>query len=144
MQNALDATAEYCMENNMKINVSKTKFMIRSRGKLRKYFDVFVYGTPIERVDTFPYLGIDVKFNNTFQTTINNYVFKVKEELHKLAVYSREIELEVETQLHLFDALIKPILLYGCEVWGFENVEQNEIFHRNFLRKILRIWKGAP
>ena len=43
MQKALDATAEYCMENNMKINVSKTKFMICSRGKIRKYSDVLVY-----------------------------------------------------------------------------------------------------
>ena len=29
-------------------------------------------------------------------------------------------------------------------MWGYENVEQIEVFHRNFLRKILRIRKGAP
>ena len=76
MQKALDATAEYCMENNMKINVAKTNFMICSRGKIRKYSDVFVYGTSIECVDTFLYLGIVVKFNNTFQKTIKNNVDK--------------------------------------------------------------------
>ena len=69
MQKALDATAAYCMENDMKINISKTKYIICSRRKIKKYSDVFVYVTPIERVDTFPYLGIVVKFNNTFQTT---------------------------------------------------------------------------
>ena len=41
---------------------------------------------------------------------------KLKRHYHKIGVYSK-IELEVETQLHLFDALIKPILLYSCEVW---------------------------
>ena len=70
MQKALDSTAVYCMENEMKINVAKTNFMICSRGKIRKYSEVFVYGTPIERVDTFLSPGIVVKFNNTFQTTI--------------------------------------------------------------------------
>ena len=63
---------------------------------------------------------------------------------HKLAVYSSEIELEVETQLHFFDGLIKLILLYGFEVWWYENVEQIEIFYRNLLRKIFRIIEGAP
>ena len=57
---------------------------------------------------------------------------EAKRALHKLAVYSGKIEIEVETQLHLFDALIKPNLLYGCEVWGYEIVEQIEVFHRNF------------
>ena len=136
MQKALDATAEYCMENNMKINVAMTKFMICSRGKIRKYSDVFVYGTPIERVGTFLYLGIDVKFNNTFQTTIKNNVDKAKKALHKIAVYSGKIELE--TQLQIFDALIKPILLYACEVWGYENVEQIEVFHRKFFEKDIK------
>ena len=82
-QKALDATAEYCIENNMKINVAKTKFMICSRGKIRKYSDVFVYGTSIERVDTFLYLGIVVKFNNTFQTTIKTMWIKLNRDYMK-------------------------------------------------------------
>ena len=51
---------------------------------------------------------------------------KAKKAVHKPAVCSGKIKLEVETQLHLFDALFKPILLYGCEVWGYENVEETE------------------
>jgi hypothetical protein len=27
--------------------------------------------------------------------------------------------LSIQCQLDLFDKIIKPILLYGCEVWGF-------------------------
>ena len=36
MQKALDATTEYCNDNNMIINASKTKYMVFSRGKIRK------------------------------------------------------------------------------------------------------------
>ena len=87
-----------------------------------------MYDTPIEGFRTFLYLGIVVKFNNTFQTTIKN-MDKPKTAFHKLAIYSGKIKLEVETQLHPFDALIKPILLYSCDVWGYENVEQIQSFH---------------
>ena len=44
-----------------------------------------MYGTPIQRADTFLYSGIVVKFNNMFQTTIKN-VHTAKKALHKLAV----------------------------------------------------------
>ena len=46
--------------------------------------------------------------------------------------------------MHLFDVVIKPILRYGCEVWGPEDIEQTEVIHRNFLRRLLRIRKSAP
>ena len=55
-----------------------------------------------------------------------------------------KIDFEIDTKLHLFDAVIKPILLYGCEVWGFESMEQIEVFHRHFLRRVLRVRKTAP
>ena len=50
LQKALDATEQYCMELNIKSTVAQTNFMICSPGKIRKYSDDFVYGTPIERV----------------------------------------------------------------------------------------------
>ena len=28
---------------------------------------------------------------------------------------------EVKTWIHVFDHTIKPILLYGCEIWGYFN-----------------------
>ena len=41
--------------------------------------------------------------------------------------------------LDLFDKMILPILLYGCEIWGFENLESIEIFYRKFLKYILKV-----
>ena len=35
--------------------------------------------------------------------------------------------------------MILPILLYGCEIWGFENLEIIEIFYRKFLKYILKV-----
>ena len=46
--------------------------------------------------------------------------------------------LPTDLMLDLFDKMILPILLYGCEVWGFENVEKIEIFFRKFLKYILK------
>ena len=68
---------------------------------------------------------------------------KVKKALFKLEVLLSKIEFGIDAKLHLFDAAIKPILLYECEVWGYESMEQIEIFHRHFLRRVLRVRKIA-
>ena len=38
----------------------------------------------------------------------------------------RKDGLSVNIQLDLFEKMVKPILLYGCEVWGFSNNDINE------------------
>ena len=43
-----------------------------------------------------------------------------------------KVDLEIETNLHLFDTMVLSILVYGCEVWGFEETEQIEVFHEIF------------
>jgi len=44
---------------------------------------------------------------------------------------------------NLFDMLAKPILSYGCEIWGVNPKagEKAELLHKSFLRNILRVPK---
>ena len=52
---------------------------------------------------------------------------------------ARKLELPVDIQLELFDQLVGPILLYGCEIWGFDNLSQIEKFHLKFCKQLLRL-----
>ena len=51
----------------------------------------------------------------------------------KVLKMGRKHGLSVKIQLDLFDKMVKPILLYGCEVWGFSN---NDIIEKKY-NKIL-------
>ena len=44
-------------------------------------------------------------------------------------------------QLELFDTMVVPILLYGVEMWGFENCNIIENFHMQFCKTILKVTK---
>lgn len=46
----------------------------------------------------------------------------------------RKLNLPISLQLQLFDTLISPILLYECEVYGFENSQIIEQFQLKFLK----------
>ena len=105
---------------------------------------MYINGHVIERVDSFCYLGVVFKYNNTFQLAIKNNVAKAKKALFKITSETAGHNLSVASKLHLLDLLIIPILLYGCEVWGYGNLDHLEIFHRNFLKNLLQVRKETP
>ena len=49
----------------------------------------------------------------------------------------------IDLQLYLFDHVILPIALYGCEIWGFENSQNIENLHNDFLRQIINLRKST-
>ena len=45
---------------------------------------------------------------------------------------------------NLFDALVIPILLYGSEVWGYENLAKICVFYKKFIKNALRLNLQTP
>ena len=56
----------------------------------------------------------------------------------------RQFNLPVVCQLDLFDKMVLPVLLYGCEIWGFENLDIIERVHLKFLKHILYLKSSTP
>ena len=54
-----------------------------------------------------------------------------------------QLQLPVDIQLELFDILVKPILLYGCEVWATESVYIIEKIHLRFCKYVLQVNKST-
>ena len=52
--------------------------------------------------------------------------------------------LSVKSQYDLFDKIVKPILLYGCEIWGFSNTDIIEKVHLKFCKLLLNLKKSTP
>jgi hypothetical protein len=50
---------------------------------------------------------------------------------------SNNLQLPIDMQVDLFDKLVKPILLYGCECWGFGN---NSILEKVQLKNLKHIY----
>lgn len=61
-------------------------------------------------------------------------------------LYARinNLNLPIDLKLKLFDQTIVPILTYGCEVFGFENIQILERIHTEFLRTITKTKKSTP
>ena len=50
----------------------------------------------------------------------------------------------IKCQLYLFDKVVEPILLYGCEIWGFGKNNIIERDHLKFCKLLLRLKVSRP
>ena len=54
--------------------------------------------------------------------------------MYEVLSKDRSLNLSVNCQYDLFEKIIKPILLYGCEVWGLSNTDILERVHLKFCK----------
>ena len=64
--------------------------------------------------------------------------------MYEIIKKSRKLNLSIDTQIDMFDKMVTPILLYGCELWGFENVDIIERLHLRFCKLVLNLKKSTP
>ena len=118
-QRNLNVFLEYTKLWKLDVNYLKTKVMIFGFRNLVN-FRFELDGNTIEIVDTFKYLGVYFSKSRTFYKAQKHCYDQGKKAMHLLKrIHTLNIPLDL--QLKLFDDTIVPILLYGSEVWGFEN-----------------------
>ena len=49
--------------------------------------------------------------------------------MYSLINKAKRLNLAIDIQLQLFDSLVLPIALYGCEVWGCKETDIMEKLH---------------
>ena len=136
LQAALDRVHTYCALYKLIVNTNKTKIIIFSRGMIRR-FPTFFYGeNEIEVVKDYVYLGVTMNYNNTFSKAIRKQLDQGRKAQFSMLIKTRKLMLPVDIQCTLFESLVFPVLLYGCEIWGFQSTSMLEIFYRKFIKKI--------
>ena len=144
LQKALDAMSEYCDLWKLKINVNKTKVVVFSRGEIRNIPRFEYGGQSVEVVFGFQYLGIYFNYNNKFNVTQKKLYDKASRAMFALVKKCRKLMLPLDLQLELFDRMIVPILLYGCEVWCPTMTSLASKLQLRFYKIIFKLNKSTP
>ena len=147
LRNSLAALEKYCNAWGLKINPNKTKVLVFNEAfsKNLKKLSFSIDGDPIATTNSYCYLGIEVSNTGSF--------IKATEVLYKKAlkalfsIYSsldvRSDKINTRLFLKLFDSLIQPILLYGCDIWGSHVKNTNNAINK-FILKFYRTLLGVP
>ena len=139
MQMSLNLLNDYCNCNKLKVNISKTKIMVFTRYKSRlNNIPTFNFGNiDLEQVEDYIYLGICFNWNGSF--------VKAKELLHDKASKAMYSLIQKGMRLNLPTDIMRrtnfTLCLYGCEEWGYENVDILEKVHTKFYKFIFGVSK---
>ncbi len=82
----VERLTSWCQDNCLSLNVSKTKELIVDFRKRQQwpYTPLMISGTPVERVSSFKYLGVNISEDLTWTTHIQTQVKKARQRLHHL------------------------------------------------------------
>ena len=64
-------------------------------------------------------------------------VFQVRKVMFALKSNDKNMCLNVETLISLFDTYVESALIYGCEVWGIHSASVVKKVHLEYLKSIL-------
>ena len=93
----------------------------------------------IEIVDSYVYLGVCFNYNGRFTKNKTHLCEQANRAMYSLLRKISCFQLETDTQLVLFDSLILPVLLYGCEIWGHEIATELEKIYTKFCKNMLHL-----
>ncbi len=120
LQNSIDKLSTYCSKWKLEINLSKSKVMNMNRTGKKKCYNFSFKNRTMESVTSYTYLGIVLTNNGSFKAAQNNLHEKALRALFKLKSMLSGTTIGAHASLKLFDSLVKPVALYGSELWGVD------------------------
>ena len=144
LQLLLTRAKQYCDKWKLKLNAKKCKIVIFSRGKVRKYPKFYIGEENVEVVSAFVYLGLKLNYNNKMNEALRDLYDRGSRAMFSLLKKSKNINLPIDISVDLFDKTIVSIITYGCEVWGFTNIELIEKLQLKFIKMLLHLKQSTP
>ena len=132
---------DYCDMWNLQINVSKTKDLVFSRGKIRNKPEIYFGDQILDVVYSYTYLGITFNYNDTFNPAIKRLYDIATRAMFEILKKDRSMFLSIDIQLKLFDSVVVSINICGCEIWGFSNLNLIVKLHLKFCKILLNLKK---
>ena len=141
LQNRLNLKKMISERLGLEVNLDKTQIVVfRKGGHLSKY-EHWHYGTNnLNVVNSYKYLGIDFPTKLSFVNCTTSFIMKAKKSCIELLKSLDTINCcTLDIFLKLFDSKVLPMLSYGCELWGVQDITRNERVHTFGLKRFLNV-----
>lgn len=124
LQLQLDILHRFCEEKGLVVNVAKSEVVVFTHSKLSwekygKNLVVTYNGNPLKSSTEFRYLGCILHAYKLWGPAINDRISRATSAFFLFTHRCKQHGLDdVRTKLHLLNTYVRPVLTYGCEMWG--------------------------
>ncbi|KAL1447191.1 hypothetical protein WDU94_013942 [Cyamophila willieti] len=142
LKTALDTMNNILSSNyNMKINKTKTKFMVVSRNEDEIRSKISLEGIELKQIKEFTYLGGKITIDGRSNREIQSRILQAKLAFNKKSKIFESPNINLEIRKNLINTLVWSIALYGCESWTICDKDKShlEAFEMWCYRRTLKI-----
>ncbi len=107
----------------MRINAKKTKVMLVGKGESRLSTNITISGGPMERVDSFKYLGGILVANNNLEAEVDARTGRGVRAFTQIFRFFYNKHLRVGAKMKMFNAFFLPHFLYDSETWNMMHTQ---------------------
>ena len=75
-----------------------------------------------------------INYNNEFVKAMRKQLDQARKTQFSMLIKCRKPELPIDMQCKLFEYMVIPVILYGCEIQGFQDIKMLEILYRKFIQ----------
>lgn len=139
LQEDLESFQNWCLHNNLVLNVDKCQQMSFTRRHNSIKFDYSINNIPLRQIELFNDLGVTFDSKMTFNRHIENICNKASSMLGFIKRWAKEFDNTLVT-ISLYKTLIRPHLEYGSQVWSPHyniHIERVEKVQKRFVRFVL-------
>ena len=146
MKEMMRKIRKYTQKRKLKLSVEKSKIMMfkKAGGREKKRQWKWEEKT-VEEVKAYKYLGFVMRRNNGNEEHIKTQIGKARRAMGKVwSLGERIFKNSWEKRIKLFEIMVRSIIFYGVEIWGWKEYKEIEALQERYIRWILKLDKETP
>ena len=144
LQQQLNLIDIFCRDTGMELNLNKTEIIVfRNGGNLRQNEKWYFRGNLVKITSVYKYLGLLFTPGLSWATAQQKLAAQAYKSYFSILQYQKPYgRFSSKEYFYLFDAMVKPILCYGAQIWGHTYSSIVESVQNNICKRHLCLSKN--